>query len=292
MRPAKFEYFDPRTIDEALDLLGKYGEEAKVLAGGLSLLPLMRFRLATPGYIVDISKIPGLSHIVERTEGGLRIGALTPYFTIETSNLVRSSCPVVAETAANIGDPQVRNRGTIGGNLCHADPAGDYGPVMRSLDAELKMVGLKGERVLSAADFLIDMYTPALKPDELLTEIMVARMPKRTGQSYLKLNYKTGATPIVSAAVVMTLEDGDVCKAVRVVLGAVGAVAIEAEETEQALLGKAVTDRLINDAADLAANSIEPVADFHASADYRSAMAKVVTRRALNEAFAKARGAH
>ena len=114
MRPATFEYFDPRTIDEALDLLGKYGEEAKVLAGGLSLLPLMRFRLAAPGYIVDIGKIPGLAHIVESAEGGLRIGALTPYFTIETSSLVRTNCPVVAETAANIGDPQVRNRGTIG----------------------------------------------------------------------------------------------------------------------------------------------------------------------------------
>jgi carbon-monoxide dehydrogenase medium subunit len=290
MRPAKFEYFDPDSTGEALTLLEKYGADARVLAGGLSLVSLMKLRLLQPAQIIDIGKIPGFSYIKEGQDGGLSVGALTDYYTIETSSLAQSLCPILAETAAGIGDPQVRNRGTIGGNVCQADPAGDYPPVILALDAELTALSASGERTIPASEFFLDVYTTALEPAELLTGIRVSAMPPNTGQSFLKLTYKSGAAPIVSAAVVMTLDNGNVCKAVRIALAAVAATPVRAEETEAALLGKPVTDELIKDAAERVSGAIDPTSDVHATAGYRKDMAAVVTRRALQAAFSRAGG--
>lgn len=290
MRPAKFEYFDPHTTDEALSLLERYGEDAKVLAGGLSLVPLMRLRLSAPRYVIDITKLPNLSYVLENGDGGLSIGALTTHYTIETSTLIKSRCPILSETASGIGDTQVRNRGTIGGNLSHADPACDYGPVILSLNAELKAMSSKGERIIKASNFFIDLYTTPLEPVELLTEVKLPLMFPNTGQAYLKLTQRSGDFPIASAAVVMTLEKGNVCKAIGVALGAVAPTPVKARETEKALLGKTVTDKLIEEASELASSEITPSTDIHASAEYREEMARVMTRRALKEAFSRAGG--
>lgn len=290
MRPTKFEYFDPHTVDEALNLLEGYGDEAKVLAGGLSLVSLIKLRLTTPKYIVDITKIPNLSYVIENSDGGLTIGALTSHYTLETSSLVKSRCPLLSEVASGLGDTQVRNRGTMGGNLCHADPACEYLPVVLALNAELKAVSSKGERTIKAADFFLDLLTTSLKPAELLTEVKVPPMLPNTGEAYLKLTRRSGDFPIVAVAVVMTLDRGNVCKAISVGLGSVAPTPIRAEETEKALLGKTVNDKLIDEASELASQRIKPSPDIHASAEYRTEMTKVMTRRALKEAFIRAGG--
>ena len=288
MRPARFEYFDPHTTEEALDLLERHGEDAKVLAGGLSLVSLMKLRLVTPAYIIDISKIPGFSYVVENDDGGLNLGALTTYRTIEESSLARSRCPVLIETAAGIGDPQVRNRGTIGGNVCQADPVGDYPPVMLALDAELTAVSSTGDRTFAASDFFLDLYTTPLEFGELLRDIRIPAMPPNTGQCYIKLTYKSGAAPIVSAAAVVTLEDENVCKTVRIVLGAVGPTPVRAEAAERLLLGKRLTPEVIEQACARVADEIDPSSDVHASSGYRKDMAGVMTSRALSEAVIRA----
>ena len=290
MRPAKFEYFDPHTVGEALNLLERYGSETKVLAGGLSLVPLMKLRLAIPKYTVDITKIPNLSYVIENSDGGLSIGALTTHYILETSSLVKSKCPLLSEAASSLGDTQVRNRGTIGGNLCHGDPACEYPPVILALNAELKTVSSKGERTIKAADFFLDLFRTSLKPAELLTEVKVPPILPNTGEAYLKLTHRSGDFPVVAVAVVMTLDKRNVCKAVSVGLGSVASTPIKAEETEKALLGKTVNNKLIDEASELATRRIKPPTDIHASAEYRTEMTKVITRRALKAAFIRAGG--
>ena len=200
MIPSSFEYFAPKTVQEALGLLSKFPDEAKVLAGGHSLLPQMKLRLATPKYIVDIGRISALSSIKE--EGAkLLIGALATHHSLESSALLKEKCPLLSETAAAIGDVQVRNRGTIGGSLVHADPAADWPATILALDAELKLVGPAGERVLKAEDFFVEMLTTALKPNELLTEIRIPQLPPRTGGTYLKMHQKASGFAIVGVAV-------------------------------------------------------------------------------------------
>jgi len=290
MRPARFEYFTPHTVDEALNLLEKYGEEAKVLAGGLSLVPLMKLRLAAPQYIVDITNVPTLSYVVENGDGGLCIGALTTHYTLETSSLVKFKCPVLSEAASGLGDTQVRNRGTIGGNLCHADPACEYLSVVLALNAELKAVSSKGERTIKVADFFLDLFTTSLEPTELVSEVKVPPMLPNTGEAYQKLFQRSGDFAIVAVAVVMTLGEGNVCKAVSVGLGCVAPTPVRAEEAEKALLGKTVSDKLIDEASEVATRGIKPTTDIHASAEYRTEMTKVITRRALKAAFVRAGG--
>ena len=290
MRPAKFEYFDPHTIDEALSLLERYGEDAKPLAGGLSIVPLIKLRLAQPTYLIDITKIPNLSYIVENNGGGLRVGALTTYYTLETSNLVKSKCPIVSEAAGNLGDAQVRNRGTIGGNICHADPSCDYATITLALNAEFKAVSSSGERTISSGEFFLDIFTSALKPNELLTEIVIPSRSPNTGDAFLKLNQRSGDFAIVSVAAMLTLKNGGACETASVVLGSVGPTPKKAEAVEKALKGKKITDEVIDEASELASQGIEPFTDIHASAEYKKEMCKILTKRALKEAFLKARG--
>lgn len=290
MRPAKFEYFAPHTVNEALDLLESHGEEAKALAGGLSLVPMMKLRLATPKYIIDITKIPTLSYVVENGNGGLNIGALTTYYTLAASPIVQSKCPILVEVANGLGGPQVRNRGTIGGNLCHADPSCDYLPVILALNAELKIAGSKGERFIKASDFFLDLFTTPLQRSELLTEIRIPPILPNTGQAYIKLTQRSGDFAIVSAAVIVVLDKNKVCKEVGIGLGSVAPTPIRAEKAEKFLLGKTITDKLIEEGSALASQGIKPTTDIHASAEYRTEMTKVITKRALKEAFIRAGG--
>jgi len=290
MRPAKFEYFDPHTVDEVLKLLETYGEEAKILAGGLSLVPTMKLRLAVPRYVIDITRIPTLSYVVENNDGGLRIGALTTYYTLASSPIVLSKCPILVEVANGLGSPQIRNRGTLGGNICHADPACDFVPPMLALNAEFKAVSSKGERIIESSHFFLDFFKTLLKPSELLTEIRIPPLLPKTGGAYLKLTQRSGDFAIVSAAAIMSVDQKNVCKAIGIGLGSVGPTAMRAEQTEKSLLGKTVTDKLIEESSELATRGIKPSSDIHASAEYRTEMTKVIAKRALKEAFKRARG--
>ncbi|MGA2400723.1 MAG: xanthine dehydrogenase family protein subunit M [Syntrophobacteraceae bacterium] len=290
MRPAEFEYFAPRTVDEALGLLERYGEGARVLAGGLSLVPMMKLRLTEPQCIIDISKIPGLSYVIQNNGSGLKVGSLTTYHALQTSAAVKSSCPILSVAASNIGDTQIRNRGTIGGNICHADPACDLTAVTLAVGAELKAIGPGGARTIKSDDFFVDLFTSALKHGELLTEIAIPSYLPGTGDAYHKLTQRSGDFAIVSVAVVMTLGDGDVCQSASVVLGSVGPTPIRSKKAEKALKGKSITDKLIDEASDLASREIDPSSDVHSSAEYKKEMSKVITQKALKEAFLKARG--
>ncbi|MCC7413288.1 MAG: xanthine dehydrogenase family protein subunit M [Gammaproteobacteria bacterium] len=289
MRPARFEYADPRTVAEAVSLLARWGDEAKVLAGGLSLVSMMKLRLLAPTHIVDLRNVPGCAGIEATGDGGLSVGALATYRTLETSAPARSRCPMLAATAAGIGDPQVRNRGTIGGNLCHADPAGDFPPVILALGAELTAVSAQGERRIQARSFFRDFFTTALEPGELLTAITIPPLPAHTGQCYRKLQSRSGAPTLVSAAAVVTLADDGACAAVSLVLGAVGATPVRAARAEGALRGQRLSAELIDEACHLIAGEIEPISDFRASAQYRRDMAAVIAGRALTRALDAAR---
>jgi carbon-monoxide dehydrogenase medium subunit len=290
MRPAEFEYFAPNTVDEALDLLERYGEGARVLAGGLSLVPLMKLRLIRLQYIIDISKIHGLSYVIENDENGLNIGSLTTYHTLQRSAAVKSSCPILSVAASEIGDTQIRNRGTIGGNICNANPACDLAVATLAAGAEFKAIGAGGARTIKSDDFFLGRFTSALKRSELLTEITIPSYLPNTGDAYYKLTQRSGDFATVCVAVVMRIGDGDVCESASVVLGAVGHTPIRSKGAEKALKGKPVTDKLIDEVSDLASREIDPSADVHASAEYKKEMSKVLTQRSLKEAFLKARG--
>jgi carbon-monoxide dehydrogenase medium subunit len=286
MIPSSFEYFAPTTVQEALGLLSKFPDDTKVLAGGHSLLPQMKLRLATPKYIVDIGRISGLSSIKE--EGGkLLIGALATHYSLESSALLKAKCPLLSETAAAIGDVQVRNRGTIGGSLVHADPAADWPAAILALDAELKLVGPAGERVLKAEDFFIDMLTTALKPNELLTEIRVPQLPPRTGGTYLKVHQRASGFAIVGVAVRLTVDSSLVCQEAGIGITGVASKPYRARMVENALKGQKLGSALIATAARRVPEGIEALADLHASSEYRSHLAGVYTKRAIEAALAK-----
>jgi aerobic carbon-monoxide dehydrogenase medium subunit len=288
MIPSSFEYFAPKTVQEALGLLSKFPDEAKVLAGGHSLLPQMKLRLATPKYIVDIGRISAWSSIKE--EGAqLLIGALATHHSLESSTLLKEKCPLLSETAAAIGDVQVRNRGTIGGSLVHADPAADWPAAILALDAELKLVGPAGERVLKAQDFFVDMLTTALKPDELLTEIRIPQLPPRTGGTYLKMHQKASGFAIVGVAVRLTVDASQVCREVGIGITGVASKPYRARVVEDALKGKKLDSAVIATAARKASEGLDALSDLHASSEYRSHLAGVYTKRALEAALAKAK---
>jgi aerobic carbon-monoxide dehydrogenase medium subunit len=277
MYPASFEYFRPSTIDEAIALLARHGEEAKVLAGGHSLIPAMKLRLARPAYIVDIGRVGDLSYI-RQVENSIAIGAMTTHHAIETSELVRQHCPLLAETAARIGDPQVRNRGTIGGSLAHADPAADWPAAILALDAEIQAAGGSGRRTIAARDFFVDLLQTALRPGEILYEIRVPTTSNAV--AYEKTEQKASGFAIAGVAVVAGPAG------VRVGVTGVAARAFRAVGVEQALAGKTAPT-----AADVAAASaqigegVEALGDIHASAEFRVHLAQVNARRALTRAF-------
>ena len=285
MYPASFEYHSPATVKEALDLLGKHKDDAKLLAGGHSLLPAMKLRLARPAHLVDLRKVPGLTGIKE--EGGvLVIGAMTTHYALESSAVVKSKCPVLAQTAAMIGDPMVRNMGTLGGSLAHADPAADYPATIIALGAEMVAEGPKGKRTIKADDFFKGLLTTALAEDEILTEVRVPVAAANVGAAYLKFPHPASRFAVVGVAAVLTLDGGKVGKASVGVTGA-GTHAVRAKGTEAAMAGKAADAASIQAAADRAAEGVDVQADLQGSVEYKTHLIKVFARRAIEAAAAK-----
>jgi aerobic carbon-monoxide dehydrogenase medium subunit len=290
MIPAAFEYHAPKTLEEALRLVERHGDEAKLLAGGHSLLPLMKLRLAAPRYIIDLGRLRGLNYIREE-EGRISIGALTTHAEVEHSPLLAAQCPLLAETAATIGDAQVRNRGTLGGSLAHADPAADYPAAILALDAALTATSIAGARTIAADDFFIDMLTTQLRPGEILTQVRVAGRAPRTGYAYVKLHQPASGFAIVGVAARVTLGGDGKIEGAAVGVTGLGPKPFRAAGVERALSGKAASPPNLAAAARFAAQGIEPLSDLHASGDYRREMAVVFTRRALERAVARARDA-
>src|SRR5215471_2947747 len=289
MIPPPFEYYAPITAEEAISLLQRLGPEAKILSGGMSLIPLMRLRLAAPRYLIDINRIAGLAEIKE-SDGFLRIGALTREAELESSELVRSKYPILVETASVIGDPLVRNRATVGGNLAHADPANDHPATMLALAAEVVATGPKGERTLPMTSFFTGLFTTALEPDEILTEIRVPIPPPHSGGAYVKLERKVGDFATAGVAAQLTLGKDDVCERVGIGLTNVGVTPVKAEKAEAALRGKKIDGESIKRAAQLAAQESAPTADLRGSEEYKRDLVRVLTVRALNRALERSRG--
>jgi aerobic carbon-monoxide dehydrogenase medium subunit len=286
MRPAEFTYHCPTSLDEAISLLAE-NEEARPLAGGHSLLPMMKLRLSTPGALVDIGRIAGLDAI-DREGDDLRIGALATHAAVARSELVQSESPVLAETAAVIGDPQVRNRGTLGGSLAHADPGADYPTVMKALGAAIVAAGKDGEREIAADDFFVGILTTALGPGELVTAAKVPVTSPGSGAAYAKHAHPASGYAVVGVAAAVSTEDGS-CTGARVTVGGVSASPVRATAAEELLAGASVSEETIAAAARAVPQSLaEPMSDAYASGEYRVNLASVLAKRALTAAFERA----
>jgi aerobic carbon-monoxide dehydrogenase medium subunit len=285
MLPSKFDYHRPESLDEALRLLAEL-DDAKVLAGGQSLIPVMKLRLAAPEHIVDINRIPGLDGI-EETDGGLRFGALARHNQVAGSDLV-TKYPMIAAAAPQIADPIVRNLGTMGGSLAHADPSGDWGAVMLAAGASVVAKSARGEREIPMTEFLVDVFTTSLEPDELLTEIRVPKPPSRMGGTYLKLERKVGDFATVGVAIQVELSNGTIARA-GIALTGVGSTNVHATEAEASLAGAEPTEEAFAEAGRLAAASTNPVSDLRGSAEYKRHVAEVYVRRGLATAVEMAR---
>ena len=290
MIPAAFEYSSPKSLSEAISLLKKHGADAKILAGGMSLIPLMKLRLAAPKHLIDLNGIAELSYIRE-SDGHLTIGALTRESDLDESALIRKKYPIIADTAAVIGDPLVRNMATVGGNLAHADPANDHPATMLALSAEVVATGPKGKRTIPLSKLFTGLFTTALEPDEILTEIRIPTPPARSGGAYLKVERKVGDFATAAVAAQVTL-DGNNFKRVGIGLTNVGPTPIQATRAEKALQGKPADEKNILEAARIAAEEAEPVDDLRGSADYKRSLVRVLTGRALRLAIARAKGEH
>ncbi|MGI8562110.1 MAG: FAD binding domain-containing protein [Candidatus Dormibacter sp.] len=288
MYPAKFEYFPPRTLEEALSLLAKYGDEGKVLAGGQSLIPLMKLRFAAPRALIDLNRIEGLDQLVEE-DGGLRIGALVRTKACERSQLLRDRYRALADAAPQISDPIVRNRGTVVGSLAHADPQGDWGSVMLAVGARVEARGSGGTRTIPIEQFFQGPFASALEPDEIVTSVVVPDPGPRASGTYLKLERKVGDFATVGVAVHLSLDNGRVRRA-GIGLTAVAPTNVRATKAEEALAGAELNDASIRNAAELAAQAAEPRSDLRGSADYKRHIVQVFTERGLRTA-AEAAGA-
>jgi carbon-monoxide dehydrogenase medium subunit len=289
MFPAAFDYRSPASLDEALALLAEHGDAAKVMAGGQSLIPLLKLRFAQPGLVVDIGRLPNMAGVA-RHDGHIRIGALTRHVDIERSHELVGLCPILPEAAHWIADPLVRNQGTVGGSVCHADPSGDWGSVMLALGADLVARSKSGERVIHAADFFQGPFTTALKPDEVLTEIRIPLGSGKSGGAYNKLERKVGDFATVAVAVQVELDGGKVSKA-GIGLTAVGPTNVKATAAEKALTGHEPSDAVIAEAAKLAAAAAEPKDDIRGSAAYKKDVVRVFVQRGLKTALARAKEA-
>jgi aerobic carbon-monoxide dehydrogenase medium subunit len=287
MIPPAFEYLRPKTLPEAIAFLQQYGDDAKILSGGQSLIPMMKFRLARPGHLVDINRISGLSYIKE--EGGyLKIGGLVREAELEDSPLIRQKYPILFDTSRVIADPQVRNMATLAGNLAHGDPANDHPATMMALGAEIVAVGPQGERVIPVNGFFITLFTTDLQHDEIVTEIRIPIPPPRSGGAYLKLERKVGDFATAAVAAQVTLDQGGICQKAGIALTNVGATPIKAAKAEEFLQGKKLDDASVTQAAQLAAEAAQPSSDLRGPEEYKRALVKELTRRALARAYERA----
>ena len=283
MIPPQFEYFAPESLDEAISLLEDHGPEAAVLAGGQSLIPLMKLQLALPAYVVDINGIAGLADITD-DDCCLRIGSLTRESDLDSSEAVQTKYPILHDTTSVIADPLVRNMATVGGNLAHGDPANDHPATMLALGAEVIAVGSGGERVIPVSDFFEGPLTTALGQGEILTEIRVPAQPEGTGGAYLKLERKVGDYATAGVAAVVSVSDG-VCERAGIGLTNAGPIPVKAGSAESFLVGKKLDDETIREAARLASEEAQPSADLRGSEEYKRDMVRVIAGRALRMAL-------
>lgn len=289
MYPPSFEYVRPQTISEAVALLGQHGDDAKILSGGQSLIPMMKLRVARPGWLIDIGRLPGLSHIKE--DGGyLQIGGLVREADIESSELIRARFPIIHDTARVIADPLVRNLATVGGNLAHGDPANDHPATMLALGAKVVATGPRGEREIPITDFFVSIFTTALEPNEILTEIRIPAPAPRSGGAYLKLERKVGDFATAAVAVQVTLNADGTCKTAGIGLTNVGPTPLKATQAEDFLRGRKLDEAAINHAAQLAADAAQPSADLRGPAEYKKGLIREFTRRGLRKAMERAQG--
>jgi|SRR5579863_1403889 len=287
MIPAAFEYLCPKTIPEAIGLLQQHGEDAKILSGGQSLIPMMKFRLARPAYLVDINRISGLSYIHEQ-DGYLKIGGLTREADLEASALIHAKYPILADTSRAIADPQIRNMATVAGNLAHGDPANDHPATMLALRAEIVAVGPEGQRVIPIDEFFISLFTTQLQHGEIVTEIRIPEPPPRSGGAYFKLERKVGDFATAAVAAQLTLDDAGACADAGIGLTNVGATPIRAARAEAFLRGKIPDAGKIAEAAQLAAAEAQPSSDLRGPEEYKRALVKELARRALVRACERA----
>lgn len=289
MIPAAFDYHRPGTLDEAIGLLSRHGEQAKVLSGGMSLLPMLKLRLGSFEHLVDIGRIPGLEYIKE--DGGfVRIGGATRQATLERSELIRARYPILADALPLIADPLVRNRATIGGNLANGDPANDHPAIAIALGATLVLRGPKGERTVPANKFYKALYTTALAPDEILTEVRIPLPPPHSGGAYEKLKRKTGDFAAAAVAVQLTLDKKGAVERAGIGLTSVASTPLEATDASKKLIGSVLNEKSILEAAQLAAAQAQPSADRRGSVDYKRNMIRVLATRALRRAMQRAGG--
>jgi len=287
MIPPAFEYLRPKTLPEAVALLQQHGDDAKILSGGQSLIPMMKLRLARPSHLIDINRIAGLAYVKE--EGGfLKIGGLTREAELEASELVRTKYPLLLDTATVIADPQVRNLATVGGNLAHGDPANDHPATMLALGAQIVATGVKGARTIAVDDFFKSLFETDLKHDEILTEIRIPSPPPRSGGAYFKLERKVGDFATAAVAVQLTLDDKGAVQKAGIGLTNVGPTPLRAKSAEDALRGKKLDAATIAQAAQLAADAAQPSADLRGPVEYKKGLIKEFTKRALARAAERA----
>ncbi len=289
MYPAEFEYFAPQTIEEVLELLSRYGEDAKILAGGQSLIPMMKLRIASPRYLVDVNHVSSLTGF-RYSDAGFIFGALCRHAEIAESPLVRKHLPIMTDAANVTADVQVRNRGTIGGSLAHADPAGDWPTALLALDTEVSITGLQGVRRVPLTEFIVDAYTTQLGAAEMVTEVSVPVPRRPCGGAYVKFERRAGDFAVASVAVQLELSEGERCGRVAVSLGALGAAPIRARAAETLLHGELPTATLLGEAERLVRDEAQPFEDARGTVDYKRHLAGVLFRRAFTAAVDRARG--
>lgn len=290
MKPPRFDYLAPTSIDEALAILARHGEDGKVLAGGQSLVPLLNFRLARPAHLIDLNEMPGLDGI-RVDQGRLIIGAMTRQRAVENSALVREHCPLLAEAMPQIGHLQIRNRGTVGGSLAHADPAAELPAVVAALEGELVLRRQSGERVMKPEQFFVTYFTTAADPTELLVEVRLPAIPPRTGSAFLEVSRRHGDFALVGVAAMVTIDDTGICTGSALALTGVGPTPVALRDAARALVGIRPSSEAFEDVSRRVSAAVHPESDLHASSEYRKHLAGVLAKRALAHAAQRARGA-
>lgn len=292
MKPPLFGYTDPESLPEALETLGQHGEDAKLLAGGQSLVPLLNMRLAQPEVLIDLNRIDSLSYIRREARAGvagIALGAMTRQNAVECSTEIRSGLPLLAEGLGWVGHPQIRNRGTIGGSIAHADPAAELPLLFQVLDGVATVRNASGTRSIAASDFFVYTFTPALEPDEMLTDVWFPAPAPRTGHAFLEVARRHGDFALVAVAAMVTLGDEDTIVEARIALGGAAPVPIRATRAEESLDGQRAAPDLFRAAGSIASDGSDPTGDIHADAEYRREVVGTLTVRALNAAYERAR---
>lgn len=290
MKPAPFEYIAPTSLDEALNALQDHGYDGKLLAGGQSLIPVMNFRLAQPTVIIDLNGVTELDALNEDVNGGVRVGAMVRHSRLEHSETIAQAVPLISEVMPNIAHPQIRNRGTIGGSLAHADPAAELPMIMVTLEAKFRLQRRGGERWVKAVDFYESLFMTALEPEEILVEIAIRPHPAKSGYAFTEFSRRHGDYALVGAAAVVTIDESGICRDARLVFLSVGDIPMVAVKAAEMMVGERVTPDLIASAAELASRQeIDPMGDIHGTVDYKRHLAAVLGRRTLQQAVSRAR---